>query len=77
VLNTSDLDNVLLIRILKIDAEGKLDKASLQLAAQLPILHEKLDIIKGKIEMTSLTPNLFTSSREILYSCAACSSLLS
>ncbi len=37
VLNTSDLDDVLLIRNVKIDAEGKLDEASLRLAAQLPI----------------------------------------
>jgi hypothetical protein len=77
VLNTSDLDDVLLIRNVKIDAEGKLDEASLRLAAQLPISHEKLDTIEDDIEMTSLTPNLFTSSQEILYSCTACSSLLS
>jgi hypothetical protein len=77
VLNTSDLDDVLLIRNVKIDAEGKLDEASLRLAAQLPISHEKLDTIEDEIEMMSLTPNLFTSSREILCSCAACSSLLS
>ena len=77
VLNTSDLDDVLLIRNVKIDAEGKLDEASLRLAAQLPISHEKLDTIEDDIEMTSLTPNLFTSSREILCSCFACSSLLS
>jgi hypothetical protein len=77
VLNTSDLDDVLLIRNVKVDAEGKLDEASLRLAAQIPILHEKLDTIEDEIEMTSLTPNLFTSSREILCSCAACSSLLS
>ncbi len=37
VLNTSDLDNVLLIRNVKIDAEGKLDEASLRLAAKLQI----------------------------------------
>jgi hypothetical protein len=37
VLNTSDLDDVLLIRNMKIDAEGKLDEASLRLAAQLPM----------------------------------------
>jgi hypothetical protein len=77
VLNTSDLDDVLLIRNVKIDAEGKLDEASLRLAAQLPISHEKLDTIEDDIERTSLTPNLFTSSREILCSCFACSSLLS
>ncbi len=77
VLNTSDLDDVLLIRNVKIDAEGKIDKASLRLAAQLPISHEKLDTIEDDIEVTSLTPNLFTSSREILCSFSACSSLLS
>ncbi len=77
VLNTSDLDDVLLIRNVKIDVEGKLDGASLRLDAQLPISHEKLDTIEDEIEMTSLTPNLFTSSREILCSCAACLSLLS
>jgi hypothetical protein len=33
VLNTSDLDDVLLIRNVKTDAEGKLDEASLRLAA--------------------------------------------
>jgi len=77
VLNTSDLDDMLLIRNVKIDAEGKLDEASLRLAAQLPISHEKLDTIEDEIEMTSLTPTLFTSSQEILCSCAACSSLLS
>jgi hypothetical protein len=77
VLNTSDLDDVLLIRNVKIDAEGKLDEASLRLAAQLPISHEKLDTIEDEMEMTSSTPNLFTSSREILCSCVACSRLLS
>jgi len=81
VLNTSDLDDVLLIRNVKIDAEGKLDEASLRLAAQLPISHEKLDTIEDEIDATShattLTPNLFTSSREILCSCVACSRLLS
>jgi hypothetical protein len=66
VSNTSDLDDVLLIRNVKIDAEGKLDEASLRLATQLPISHEKLDTIEDAIEVTSLTPNLFTSSREIL-----------
>jgi hypothetical protein len=81
VLNTSDLDDVLLIRNVKIDAEGKLDEASLRLAAQLPISHEKLDTIEDEIDAashaTALTPNLFTSSREILCSCVACSRLLS
>ena len=77
MLNTSDLDDVLLIRSVKIDAEGKLDKASLRLDAQLPISHEKLDTIENDTEVTSSTPNLFTSSQEILCSCAACSSLLS
>ncbi len=62
---------------LKSMRKGKLDEASLRLAAQLPISHEKLDTIEDEIEMTSLTPNLFTSSREILCSCVACSSLLS
>jgi hypothetical protein len=79
VLNTSDLDEVLLIRNVKIDAEGKLDEASLRLAAhaQLSISHEKLDTIEDEIDMTSLTPNLFLSSRENLCSCIACSRLLS
>jgi hypothetical protein len=81
VLHTSDLDDVFLIRNVKIDAEGKLDEASLRLAAQLPISHEKLDTIEDEIGATSyatsLTPNLFTSSREILCSCVACSRLLS
>jgi hypothetical protein len=45
VLNTFDLDDVLLIRNVKTDAEGKLDEASLRLATQLPISHEKLDTI--------------------------------
>ena len=58
VLSTSDLDEVLLIRNVKIDAEGKLDEASLRLAAQLPISHEKLDTIEDEIDGTSLTPNL-------------------
>ncbi len=77
VLNTSDLDDVLLICNVKIDAEGKLDVASLRLAAQIPILHEKLDTIEHEIELTSLTPNLFTSSGEIRCSCVVCSRLLS
>ena len=64
VLNPSDLDDVLLIRNVKIDAEGKLNEASLRLATQLPISHEKLDTIEDEIETTSSTPNLFTSSRE-------------
>ncbi len=69
---------MLLIRNVKIDAEGKLDEASLRLAAQLSISHEKLDAIEDEIEVTSLTSNLFTSSREqILCSCVACSHLLS
>ncbi len=49
MLDTSDLDDVLLIRNVKIDAEGKLDEASLRLAAQLPISHEKLDTIENQI----------------------------
>ncbi len=77
VLNTSDLDDVLLLRNVQIDAEGKLDEASLRLAAQLSISHERLDSIEDEIGMTSLTPNLFTSSRESLCSCVACSHLLS
>jgi hypothetical protein len=77
VLNTSDLDDVLLIRNVKIDAERKLDETSLRLAAQLPISHEKLDIIEDEIDMASLTPNLFLSSRENPCFCVACSHLLS
>ena len=64
--------DVLLIRGVKTDAEGKLDEASVRLATQLPMSHEKLDTIGDEIEGTSLTPNLFTSSREILCSCVAC-----
>jgi hypothetical protein len=52
---------VFLIRNVKIDAEGKLDEASLRLDAQLPISHENLDTIEDEIEVTSLAPNLFTS----------------
>jgi hypothetical protein len=77
MLNTSDLDDMLLIRNVKSDAEGKLDEPSLRLAAQLPILHEKLDTIEDEMEVMSLTPNPFTSLREILCSCVACSHLLS
>jgi hypothetical protein len=66
VLKTSDLDDVLLLRNVRIDTEGKLDEASFRLATQLPISHEKLDTIENEIDMTSLTPNLFTSSRETL-----------
>jgi hypothetical protein len=77
VLNTSDLDEVLLFRSVKIDAEGELDEASLRLAAQLSISHEKLYTIEDEIKVTSLTPNLFTSSRVILCPCVACSHLLS
>jgi transposase InsO family protein len=79
-INNSDLDSMLLLRNVRIDAEGKLDEASLRLAAQLPISHEKLDTIEDEIEGSSLTrqtPNLFTSSREILCSCVNCSNLLS
>jgi hypothetical protein len=68
---------LLLLRDVRIDAEGKFDEASLRLAAQLPISHEKLDTIEDEIEMTSLTPNLFINSREILCSCVVCSRLLS
>jgi hypothetical protein len=68
---------MLLLRNVRIDAEGKLDEASLRLAVQLPISHEKLDTIEDELERSSLTPNLFTSSREILYSYVACSHLLS
>ena len=80
MLNTSDLDDMLLIRNVKIDAEGKLDEASLRLAAQLPISHEKLDTIEDELEGSSMirqAPNLFTSSRETLCSCVDCSRLLS
>ena len=80
VIKESDLDSLFLLRNCRIDAEGKLDEASLRLAAQLPISHEKLDTIEDDIEgssMTRQTPNLFTSSREILCSCVECSSLLS
>jgi hypothetical protein len=77
VLNIFDLDEMLLIRIVKIDAEGKLDEASLRLAAQLSISHEKLETIEDEIDMASLMPNLFLSSLENLWSCVACSRLLS
>ncbi len=80
VVNNSDLDGMLLLRNVRIDAEGKLDEASLRLAAQLPISHEKLDTIEDEMEGSSLTrqtPNLFTSSRDILCSCVECSRLLS
>jgi hypothetical protein len=53
VLSPSDLDDVLLIGNVKIDAEVKLDEASLRLDAQLPISHGKLDSIENDIEMTS------------------------
>ena len=71
---------MLLLRNVRIDAEGKLDEASLRLAAQLPISHEKLDTIEDELEGSPLirqAPNLFTSSREILCSCVECSRLLS
>ena len=77
VINNSDLDSMLLLRNVRIDAEGKLDEAFLRLAVQLPILHEKLDTIEDELERASLTPNLFTSSREIRHSYVACSRLLS
>ena len=77
VINHSDLDSMLLLRSVCIDAEGKLDEASLRLAAQLPISHEKLDAIEDESEGSSPTANLFASSREILCSCVACSRLLS
>jgi hypothetical protein len=80
VINNSDLDGMLLLRNVRIDAEGKLDEASLRLAAQLPISHEKLDTIEDELEGSPLirqAPNLFTSSREILCSCVECSRLLS
>jgi hypothetical protein len=77
VISNSDLDSMLLLRNVRIDAEGKLDEASLRLAAQLPISHEKPDTIEDKSEGSSLAPNHFTSSREILCSCVACSRLLS
>ncbi len=77
-LNTSDLDDVLVLRDVSIDAEGKLGEASLRLPAQLSISHEKLDTVEDEIDMASLTtPNLFISSRESLCSCVACSRLLS
>jgi hypothetical protein len=61
---------MLLLRNVRIDAEGKgkLDAASLQLAAQLPISHKKLDTIEDEMEGLSLTrqtPNPLTSSREM------------
>ena len=80
VINNSDLDSMLLLRNVRIDAEGKFDEASLRLAVQLPISHEKLDTIEDEVEGSSLTrqtPNLFTNSREILCSCVNCSRLRS
>ncbi len=80
VINNFDLDDMLLLRNVRIDAKDKLDKASLRLAAQLPISHERLDTIEDELEGSSLirqAPNLFTSSREILCSCVDCSRLLS
>ncbi len=71
------MGDLLLLRNVQIDAEGKLDEASLRLAAQLSISHKKLDTIEDEIGMASLTPNLFTSSRENLCSCVARSRLLS
>ncbi len=40
---------MLLLRNVRIDAEGKLDEASLRLAAQLPVSHEKLDTIEDEL----------------------------
>jgi hypothetical protein len=82
VLNTSDLDDVLLFRNVQIIVEGKLDEASLRLAAQLSSFSFRMKswipyTIEDEIDMASLTPNLFTSSRESLCSCVACSRLLS
>ena len=84
VINNSDLDDMLLLRNVRIDAEGKLDEASLRLAAQLTISHEKLDTIEDKMEgelerspLIRQAPSLFTSSQEILCSCVGCSRLLS
>ena len=80
VINNSDLDSMLLLRNVRIDAEGKLDEASLRLPAQLPISHGKLDTIEDELEGSPLVrqaPNLFTSSWEILCSCVECSRLLS
>ena len=74
---------MLLLRNVRIDAEGKLDEASLRLAAQLPISHEKLDTIeddRDELEGSPLirqAPNLSTNSQEILCSCVGCSRLLS
>jgi hypothetical protein len=80
VVNNSDLDGMLLLRNVRIDAEGNLDEASLRLAPQLSISHEKLDTIEDEMEGSSLThqtPKLLTNSREILCSCVNCSRLLS
>jgi hypothetical protein len=83
VINNSDLDSMLLLRNVRIDAEGKLDEASLPLAAQLPFSHEKLDTIEDELNelegspLIRQAPNLFTSSREVLCSCVECSRLLS
>jgi hypothetical protein len=71
---------MLRLRNVRIDVEGKLDEASLRLAAVLPISHEKLDTIEDELEGSPLIRqalNLFTSSREILCSCVECSRLLS
>ena len=74
---------MLLLRNVRIDAEGKLDEASLRLAVQLPFSHEKLDTIEDELSelegspLIRQAPNLFTSSREILCSCVECSRLLS
>jgi hypothetical protein len=80
VVNNSDLDSMLLLRNVRIDADGKLDEASLRLASQLPISQEKLDTIEDELGGSPLirqAPNLSTSSWEILCSCVECSCLLS
>jgi hypothetical protein len=51
---------------LQVSTKGRKTEASLRLAAQLPISHEKRDTIEDEMEGSSLTPNLFTRSQEIL-----------
>jgi hypothetical protein len=51
---------------LQVSTKGRKTEASLRLPAQLPISHEKLDTIEDEMEGSSLKPNLFTRSQEIL-----------
>lgn len=75
-INRDHLDDMVLVRNVRVDSEGRLSEDSLRVAAELPVPHEKLDTIEDEAEKHSLRPSLFLHSRERLCDCTHCSGLI-